>query len=85
MKRFLSIVALACVLSSSALAGDIPSGGAPVPGPNGATASTEPGDIPSGGVPTPSTDPGEIPSGGFTGEIPSVGLSAVLSVLGFLA
>ncbi len=33
MKRFLMTIALACALSSSALAGDIPSGDAPAPPP----------------------------------------------------
>lgn len=75
MKRFLSVVALVCVLSSSALAGDIPTGGEPAPGSNGAPTSTEPGQIPSGGTPTPSTEPGDIPTDG---------LAALLAVFCFL-
>ena len=42
MKRFVMALALACVLSGTALAGDIPSTGAPAPG-----------DIPSTGAPSP--------------------------------
>ena len=48
MKRLMLAVALACVLSSTSIAGEIPSAGAPAPPP-----PTIAGEIPSGGVPTP--------------------------------
>ena len=82
MKRFLMTIALLCAVSSSVLAGEIPSVGAPAPA---GTDTTAPGDISTSGAPTTSTEPGEIPSGGFTGDIPSDGVSALLSVLSFLA
>jgi hypothetical protein len=64
---------LAVVLSSSALAGDIPSGGiAPPP----ATGTTEA---------TATTNPGDIPCGGNAESLSSDALSALLSVLSFLA
>lgn len=76
MKRLLMTVALACLLSSSALAGDVPTVGAPQP-PQGTTISTSPGEIP--------TSPGEVPSVGVAEQLSSDALSALLSVLGFLA
>jgi hypothetical protein len=77
MKRTLMTIALACVLSSSALAGDIPSGGIPSPPP------ASQGDIPSGG----STSPGDIPSVGAPspGEIPTSGYAEQAAMSGFLA
>jgi opacity protein-like surface antigen len=48
VKRLLISAALACVLSSPALAGDIPSGGIPSPAPS-ATTQTSPGEVPSVG------------------------------------
>lgn len=56
MKRFLAAMALACVLSVSALAGDLPTSGVPSPAPNGPieTTATAPGDLPTGGVASPS-------------------------------
>lgn len=54
MKRFVLAVALACVLSSSALAGDIHTTGAPAPPPPGEVPSTgAPGEIPTTGSPSP--------------------------------
>lgn len=47
MKRFVMTVALTCVLSGSALAGDIPTVGFTAPPPNETTNSTAPGDIPN--------------------------------------
>ncbi len=69
MKRFLTAIAMACVLSISALAGDIPTLGAPQPSPQETTISTSPGDIPSG-------DSAE--------QISDDALSALLVVLSFL-
>lgn len=48
MKRLLTAIVLALALSVSALAGDIPTLGAPQPPPQGITAS--PGDVPTVGV-----------------------------------
>ena len=70
MKRLLMSVTLAVVLSPSALAGDIPSGGIPAP------ATTEP---------TGATSPGLIPSDGMSDQLSSEALSALMSVLGLLA
>jgi hypothetical protein len=39
MKRFLTVVALTCVLSVSALAGDMPTVGAPAPASGGTQSS----------------------------------------------
>ena len=72
MKRFLITIALTCALSSSAFAGDIPSVGAPAPASSGTTETT-------------ATSPGEIPSVGVAEQLSSEALSAVLSVLSFLA
>jgi len=70
MKRFLMTVSLTCILSSSALAGDVPTVGSPAP--QGATQSTS----------TPS--PGEIPTVGVADQTSSATLSALLTVLGLL-
>src|SRR5215510_3765261 len=50
MKRFMLTVALTCILSVSALAGEMPTCGVVAPSPTPATATT--------------TDPGEIPTAG---------------------
>ncbi len=68
MKRFLMLVALASVLSPSALAGDIPS----VPGPQ-----STPG-TPSQAI---SLALGDMPTGGELGEVPMVDSDAALSAL----
>jgi hypothetical protein len=62
MKRFTMTIALTCILSSSALAGDVPSVGVTAPLPD------EP--------PAP-TAPGEVPSGGFTQELTETGLTLI--------
>jgi hypothetical protein len=49
MKRFLMATAIACALSMTTLAGDIPSGGAPQPQSQQAASQTLLGDIPSVG------------------------------------
>ena len=69
MNRFLAATALACVLSGSALAGDIPTLGAPQPPPVPITAETSAGDI---------------PTSGSAEQISDTALSTLLSVLGFL-
>ena len=68
MKRFLVTLTLTCVLSVSAMAGSIPTCGAPAP------------DVP----PVPITsEPGEMPTVGSTapGDIPTCGLSFVVTLL----
>ncbi len=72
MKRFLITIALTCALFSSAFAGDIPSVGAPTPASNGTSE-------------TISTSPGDIPTLGKAEQLTSDALSALLSVLSFLA
>ena len=74
MKRFLIAIALTCALSSSALAGDIPTDGSAAPAPNGITQT--PGET--------QTPPGDIPSGGVAEQVSNDALSALLSVLSFL-
>jgi opacity protein-like surface antigen len=44
MKRFLATIALACVLSASASAGEVPTSGVPSP---------QPGEVPTSGVTSP--------------------------------
>lgn len=71
MKRSLMTIALACVLSSSAMAGEIPISGVPSPQPSGTiqlTTTTAPGDIPCG----------------FADQMLGAALSGLLSVLGSL-
>jgi hypothetical protein len=72
VKRLLMSITLAVVLSSPALAGDIPSGGIAPPHRSGQTEKT---------IPTPS---GLIPSDGKAQQISSGVLSALLSALGLL-
>ncbi|HYJ84870.1 MAG TPA: hypothetical protein VEW46_02280 [Pyrinomonadaceae bacterium] len=77
MKRFLSAIALTCVLAVSALAGDLPTAG---------LTSTSPGDLPTAGVsstaPTGTTAPGDLTTAGFAEEVSDAALYALLSVLG---
>jgi hypothetical protein len=68
MKRFLVTLTLTCVLSGSALAGTIPTCGAPSPAPDPNGIASQPGDIPTVGSTTP-------------GDMPTVGLSALLTIL----
>ena len=75
MKRFLIAAALTCALSSSVFAGNIPSDGSAAPAPSGITQT--PGET--------QTPPGDIPTDGKAGQISSDALSALLSVLSFLA
>jgi len=72
MKRFVMTIALACALSVSALAGEVPTGGAPSPAPEGTTQKTN------------ATSPGEIPCG-FAEQVSDAALSALLTVLGLVA
>jgi hypothetical protein len=50
MKRSLAALALTCVLFGSAMAGTIPTCGAPEPGNTQGPGATAPGDIPSTGI-----------------------------------
>jgi hypothetical protein len=68
MKRFVMALALAGVLSGTALAGDIPS-----------TGGSAPGDIPSTGAPSPALA-GDIPSTGAPSQIVTVILT-ILSLV----
>ena len=70
MKRFSLLVALACVLSSSALAGEVPTVGAPAPASYGTAGTT--------------TSPGDIPTRGVSEQLSSDALSALISVLSFM-
>lgn len=76
MKRFVGAIALACVFSVSALAGDVPTSG---------ITSTQPGELPTGGVTSPApsgtTSPGDVPTAGFAEQVSDAVLSALLSVL----
>jgi hypothetical protein len=67
MRRFVMTVALACALSGTALAGNIPTSGAPSPG-NIPMTESEPGNIPTGGSQLP-------------GEMPTCGMSVLLAIL----
>jgi hypothetical protein len=78
MKRFFAALALACLVSASGMAGEIPSLGAPQPPPPGTTGTTSAGDIPISG------DPGQIPTDGATKQISDAALSALLAVFGLL-
>lgn len=71
MKRFVMAITLGCVLSGLVLAGEVPSV-VPAPPANGMTQTTSP-------------SPGEIPTSGVAEQISSEALTALLSVLSFLA
>ena len=71
MKRFVLAISLTVAISSSVLAGDIPTDGSPAPVPSA-----------SGQIPTV---PGEVPTVGMADQISSDAWSALLSMLGFLA
>lgn len=70
MKRFLMTIALTCVLSGSALAGDMPTCGVMSPPPSETTETAS------------LTSPGEMPACGLAQQISDAALSALLSVLG---
>lgn len=71
MKHHLAAMAITCLLSASALAGDIPISGSPAPT-STISLTSEP------------ISPGEIPSVGKS-ELSSDALNALLSVLSFVA
>lgn len=70
MKRFVMTIALTCVLSGSALAGDIPSVGFTAPPPDETTPTTT------------LTTPGEVPSGGFAQQMSETALDLFQMLLG---
>jgi hypothetical protein len=72
MKRFAMAITLSCVLSGSALAGEIPMVG-PAPAPSGQTH------------PLTSPSPGEIPTVGSAEQLSSEVWLALLPLLSFLA
>lgn len=81
MKRFTMALALACLLSVSALAGEIPCDFTPPPPPPGesqSSGSTTPGDIPTGGV------AGAIPCDGLAQQAEDALLGGFLAVVGWL-
>ena len=73
MMRFFAAIALACLLSASTLAGDLPTSGTP-----------SPSDLPTSGGPAPmgTTSPGDLPTSGFAEQLSDAALYALLSVLG---
>lgn len=79
MKRFVSAIALTCLLAVSSLAGDLQTGG---------LMSPEPGNLPTGGVTSPApngtTSPGDLATGGFAEQVSDAALSALMSVLGLV-
>jgi hypothetical protein len=68
MKRLVIAISLACVISTSAFAGEIPSVGITTTRPDGETGST--------------TLPGEIPSGGLSYEIADSALDLIQMLIG---
>ncbi len=79
MKQFLGAIALACVFSISAVAGELPTSG---------VTSPAPGELPTSGISSVSptaTSPGELPTGGFAEQVSDAALSALLSVLRLVA
>lgn len=73
MKRFLMTIALTCVLSASALAGDMPTCGVTSTQPGGATQITD------------ETLPGNIPTdGAVEPTMANATLEAMISLLSFL-
>jgi hypothetical protein len=80
MKRFAMVTVLACILSVSALAGDIPCDFVPPPPPNppAMTSTTAPGDIPTAGV------TGAIPCDGLAQQAEDAAVAGFLTVLGWL-
>jgi len=78
MKRFLSAMSLTCLLAVSALAGDVPTSGAPSPPPSA------PNQITSQTLPVNTVFvPGDLPTSGFAQEISDAVLSALLTALAF--
>ncbi|MEK6283206.1 MAG: hypothetical protein AABN95_22855 [Acidobacteriota bacterium] len=77
MKRLTMAIALACLLSVSALAGQIPCD-LTSPGPDAPTSTTSPGDTPTSGV------AGDIPCDGFAQQAEDAAFAGFLAVVGWL-
>jgi hypothetical protein len=73
VNRFLTILTLGCILSISVVAGEIPTSGSPAPAPNGTAGATT------------TTAPSDVPTVSEAEVLSSDALSALLSVLSFLA
>jgi hypothetical protein len=78
MKRFTMATVLACLLSVSAMAGNIPCDFAPPPPPPEGIQSSS-GDIPTGGV------AGQIPCDGLAQQTQNALLDGFFAVVGWLA
>ena len=81
MKRFTMTMGLVCILSVSALAGNIPCDlvpPPPPPDPPKMTSTISPWDIPTGGL------TGETPTGSFTQQAEDAMLGGVLTVIGWI-
>lgn len=74
MKRFAMALALMCVLSTTILAGDMPTTGAVGQQPQQTTSNTLAGDMPTGGKTEPSQTPAATSS--------TLLVSVILTVLG---
>ena len=75
MKRFLMTMALTCVLSSSSLAGEVPTVGitSPPPPPSGFQSATD------------TTAPGDVPSVGFSQQVSEAAFDLIQLLMGTLA
>lgn len=74
MKRFVLTITLTCLVSISALAGEMPTVGFAPPPPPGTTQTST------------VTSPGEIPTGGFVQQLSDEAtMDALLAILGLLA
>lgn len=73
MKRFLSAIALTCLLAVSTLAGDLHTGGIAPPAPPEGTTQ-----------PTGSTSQGLLPTSGIAQQVSDAALSGLLAALGLL-
>lgn len=73
MKRFLMVVTIVFAISSTTLAGNIPTGGIAPPPPTG------------DGITTNSTSPGDVPTSGFAEEVEEMAWSALMRVLTLIA
>ena len=73
MRQLALVIALACLLSGVARAGEIHPTGVVAPPPPGTTTTT--GEIPTSDV------PGEIHTTGVIGEIPSTGATAPITII----
>jgi len=80
MKRFTMATVLACILSVSAMAGEIPCDviPPPPPAPPAMTSTTTPGEFPTGGV------AGQIPCDVLAQQAEDAAVAGFLTVLGWL-